>query len=110
MNDDEKAVYGCVGAILAAIALFAVSALMNGWALVKLWGWFILPLFESAPVLTIVQAIGIGMVASFLTSTKRDGEGDNDKGTTQRLVESFAWAIGYPLMTVLFGWAVAGFL
>ena len=110
MNDTDKDVLGCFGAILWVVLLFVVSALMNGWAFVQLWEWFILPVFEAAPVVTIVQAIGLSVFIGFLSAKKVEAKSDKSKSVTDLVIESFAVAIGMPLMAVGFGWLVTLFL
>ncbi len=47
-----------------------LSSLVHGWALAKLWGWFVVKTFPTLPVLTVLQAIGISLVVSvFFSST-----------------------------------------
>lgn len=65
MSTDDK-VASCIGILAAFAVTTIVGAIMNGWALAMLWAWFIVPIF-NLPTLSIVQAIGIGMVVSFLT-------------------------------------------
>lgn len=48
-------------ASLGIIAAVTLGAIFDGWALAKLWTWFIVPLFRL-PILSIPQSIGIGLV------------------------------------------------
>lgn len=51
-----------------ALPTLAVAALIvKGFVLSKIWEWFILPVFESAPAITVWQAVGINIVVSVLT-------------------------------------------
>jgi len=71
MDDDKKA--AGVALLLSLPVIVVVSTVLNGWALRKLWGWFIVPL--GVPPLTMVGAIGFAMVVYFLTyhsQPKRD--------------------------------------
>lgn len=45
--------------IAASTVLGFLSTMVNGWALAKLWGWFIVKAFPSLPVLTTKQGIGV---------------------------------------------------
>ena len=59
----------------------------GGYVLSTLWGWFIVPIFEGMPTITIVEAIGISMFWGALNNThiksaiemakKGKEEGDN---------------------------------
>lgn len=55
-----------IGCIVATIVLWAYAALLNGWAIQKLWAWFIVTTF-GAPALSIPAAIGLGLLVSYLT-------------------------------------------
>jgi hypothetical protein len=57
--------------------VIVVASVLNGFTLTVLWDWFIVPTFHLAS-LTIPQAIGLGMVISFLTysANSKDGEVD----------------------------------
>lgn len=54
---------GCVGIIAVALFIIALSALIRGFVISVMWGWFIVPVF-GLPELSIVQAIGVAMVIS----------------------------------------------
>lgn len=53
--------------------LFIPSALLHGWALSVMWGWFIVPTFR-APGLGVVPAIGLCLVAGMLFRHGDSGE------------------------------------
>jgi len=40
---------------------------INGFAIMKLWGWFVIPLFSSAPSLGLWQAVGLSMLCRMIT-------------------------------------------
>lgn len=46
------------------------GAMMNGWALSKLWSWFIVSTF-ALPALTIPAAIGVALVVNYLTQARK---------------------------------------
>lgn len=86
-------------------ALFFVGTLLNGWALHLLWAWFVTPIFEAAPSLSIGQAIGISMIASFLTY-QYIPEPQESKGSGG----AFVMLVVRPLLAVLFGLIVKQFI
>lgn len=104
MNNDELNFFGCIGLIAGAAALTFVSAILNGWALATLWAWFIIPVFEQAPQLSLVQAIGIGMIVEFITSKPKFDQESRDKDSIQLIVNAFGRVVLNPCMTVLLGW------
>src|SRR5688572_29285692 len=97
MEDVMKATWMIFGIPL----LLLVSAVLNGLALSVMWGWFIVPTF-SLPQITIVQAIGIGMVVGFLTHQDIDCE-PKKEDTNEKLSKAVAHVILRPLMALLFG-------
>lgn len=96
-----------IGWIVTFIGLTALQAIAAGWALLKLWGWFIAPVFGIA-LNGYAEAIGFGMVVSFLTY--RYTKTDNDKDLGLQILESFFTAMLYYVITVLFGWIVYQFV
>ena len=55
-----------LGGAVGIFALLVISSLLRGFVLVKIWGWFIVPLFHL-PVLTLLPAIGLALVVGFMT-------------------------------------------
>lgn len=108
LKTESKEFTSCIGTIaILGLALIAGTA-MNGWGLSMLWGWFIVPIFK-APPLSTVQAIGVAMVISFLTS---DLQSETYKSKDfADLIGIFAGkAIVYPVIVVAIGWLVSGLL
>lgn len=52
--------------LLIAFPIGIGQSLMGGYVLAKLWGWFIVPKFTSAPALTYLDAVGLMMTVGFL--------------------------------------------
>lgn len=56
--------------LLVTFAFGFVTSIVHGWALAKLWGWFVVPVFTTMLAITTLQAVGVQMVVSvFLTTT-----------------------------------------
>lgn len=100
---------GCFGAAVLLVGVSVLSYVLNGWALVKLWGWFVLPRFASAPSLSISQAIGIAIVVSFLTSQSIPDE-KNDDTPGEKIGKAVTVALLKPLIAVGIGWIVAQYV
>ena len=63
-----------IGYIASTIIISTYSTLLSGWAITKLWAWFMVTTF-GLPHLTIPAAIGLAlMVGYFQTLPKRDDE------------------------------------
>jgi len=86
------------------MTLFTVPALLlDGWALLKLYGWFILPVFRNAPTISLGQFIGISIFVGFLTRSYVDAKG---REGTEALVHALSWSYLAPLLIVFVGWIV----
>jgi len=99
-----------LGGIAANILLVPYSMLMNGWAIVKLWGWFMVPL--GLPVLTIPMALGLFTIVAYMTYQINYAEiqADSGKGVRYVLVKGFVIATFKPLTAILMGWIIHGFI
>ena len=80
--------------IILALLLIVPSALLNGFVLSKLWGYFVVPL--GVMQIGVAHAIGIAMIASFVRSRYR-------KPDSTDLPEKMALCIIEPLYI----WGVA---
>ena len=96
-----------LGGITAGILLVPYMMIINGWAIAKLWGWFMVPIF-GLPVLTIPMALGVGTVVVYLTHRIdwAEAKTDSGKGIGHVLVKGFAIATFKPLISVLFGYII----
>lgn len=97
----------CVGVLNLVVMQIVVTAILNGWVLMIMWGWFIVPLFEL-PALRVVEAIGVSMVISMLT-VKHEYKEDKHK-TTEDRVSLVVAMLSYPVIVVLIGWIVHQFV
>jgi hypothetical protein len=52
--------------ILITIPIVAVSLLWDGFVTMKLWEWFVLRTFDSAPPLHLASAIGLSILVGFV--------------------------------------------
>jgi hypothetical protein len=97
----------CVGLAVLTVVAVVGSALLNGWAISVLWGWFVTPLF-GLPLLTIPYAIGLGLVISmFIPSTASETK---DKGWSEILIALIAKVVATPLAAIAMGWIVHSFI
>lgn len=91
--------------ILGGIVTFDV-AIMQGFTLVKLWGWFIVPIFDVS-ILRVPEAIGIILVISLvrLKISKED-----DENFTSKTVNVLTTAIVGCGFFLLFGYIIYQFI
>lgn len=84
-----------------AFALFLVLAAWKGIVLAVTWNWFVSPVFESAPVLDVPQAIGLALVVGLLTTSYAQYK-DHEDATW----ESVKLHIMRPAMVLIMGWLI----
>lgn len=88
---------------LLLLSIAPVTAIWYGFALSVMWAWFVVPMFQVAP-LRIPYAIGIAYTVQFLTHQTTSEENEPDTG---RLV---LMAFLKPLVLLISGWVVTWFL
>ena len=96
-----------LGGLTAFVLIIVLSTLFNGYALTKLWSWFVVPAFGVAP-LGLTQAIGVSLIVSYLTHQIH--EEDKSRSTSETLIRSVAIAIMKPSLALLMGWIVTLFM
>jgi len=82
-----------------------IGVFVNGFVFMKLWLWFIVPIFDLKP-LTIAMAIGITLVFNFVTmkidSTK--------ESTAETSIANFILFLSASGMFLLIGWIVSSYI
>lgn len=85
--------------ILLALGIIIVGAVVKGFVLSTMWGWFIVPL--GVPDIGIAWAIGITGVVGLLTY-----DATLNRDSNEGLGYAFGGAVVVPLVTLFFGWIV----
>jgi hypothetical protein len=100
-----------IGQITLALLSMFITTSLNGWALSKLWAWFIIPVF-AAPALSIPYAIGLSLIVGYLTYQYDARKEEADKKEEVGLIIFRGFCIGAfkPLLCLGFGWVVTLFL
>jgi hypothetical protein len=104
---------GC--AIIFLFILFiafylALSAIIKGFVLCKMWGWFVVPYFEL-PALSIPLAIGVSMLVGMLTQNPNlDTKKKKEDQSAGKLVLLFLSPFWVPFVTLGLGAIVKSFL
>lgn len=101
----EKDLLGCLAGLLFIPVKLSLSAAMCAWAIPLLWGWFVLPLFPSAPILTGLQAVGIGLVAGYFLGVPSSSDGSKPEWG-KMIVTAILFSIVRPAITVAVGYIV----
>lgn len=85
------------------LVAYVPLALLRGWVIALLWGWYVVDYFGLAP-LTIVQAVGLGLLVSLFTS-----RAPTEEDQQRSVIEELFYAAMFPLLTLAFGalWSLA---
>lgn len=102
-------VFSLIGLLVSLPLLLGLGAVLNGWALSLMWAWFVIPVF-SLPSISIGQAIGIGMIASFCTWQNAAQDEDKDEDALVRFFKGVFLIIFRPLITVGIAFIVKQFI
>lgn len=92
--------------ILGGVAAVLLSVLWGGYVGSILWEWFVVSAF-GLPKLTVSQAIGISITMTFFGRGLRDHNASSDDDA---LMRTFVVGFAFPLVGLLVGWLVKGFL
>lgn len=97
-------VFSIIWVTAVALATAALSALLNGWALTKLWAWFCMPAF-GAPALSIAVACGIALIVHAVTwqDDTEYAKKSDDRSAGEKLAVQAVFAIIRPLAILLVG-------
>jgi hypothetical protein len=83
---------------LVTLVGYVPLALFRGWVISLLWGWYVADYFGFAR-LTIVEAVGLGILVSVFTSHRNPDDGDRSVWL------DLTYAVMFPALGLLFGWA-----
>ena len=100
------AVLGIIIGMAALIgAVIAVGAILNGFVLTILWGWFIVPTFHLSP-LSIPAAIGIAMVTGYLTHQYAPDVEEKERSDGEKILRATLMIVLRPLAVLGIGYVV----
>ena len=97
-----------IGILVTFIGLAILVTVLNAWALVKLWSWFIVPLFDLPP-LSVPFAIGIALVAGLFAPLSNNENKKQNKSTSDA-VSNVIVVMLRPVPAVLVGYIVTLFI
>lgn len=90
------------GAIVGVVIWMVFSSVVNGYVLSVLWGWFVVPTFNSAPELGIAPAIGIAMVVGYMTHQIHDCKKE-ERSISEEIWRGVGVTTLRPLLALFFG-------
>lgn len=104
MNSDKSGItvfLTAIGSFVLIVLLWLYSIFAYGYVAVKLWAWFIVPVFHTDVTFGIIQAAGLFMVVRFFTHDYKMPV--TDETTIQKIAE-VGLQIIVPWATLFFGW------
>jgi hypothetical protein len=109
---------GALGSFTWAMFSIVFMAIMHGYMLQIFWGWFVLPVFTSAPTFSVAQAIGLMLLVRFVVRPGRMHVNqfvhpyNPEKVVLEEKVQR-PQLLGMVLMNIaifLFGWIIKAFI
>lgn len=97
-------IIGAIGIVVLLGVLMIPAYLLNGFVLMKLWQWFLVPL--GLPVIGLAHCIGIAIIINFLTMHYQKSPKESDDGGWN----AFAHLYLNPLFVLFIGWIVTWFI
>jgi len=94
-----------LGKLITAVILSVIGIIIGGFFFMKLWIWFMVPAFETLPVLTFAQSVGVATFLAMLKVKREKNEKDKDFGD---IVAD--WFEGLIFTLVMFGMAYVIYL
>jgi hypothetical protein len=95
------------GKFMTIVLAVVIAPIVSGFVILKLWAWFVVPIFETQP-LRLVEAIGLMFLVNYLKA-KRDKEANKEKFWEQ-FVTNLVFLILYASIALLAGWVVSLFV
>lgn len=98
---------GTLLAIFGAFSLIVGIFFYGIWAAafvgLKLWTWFIVPVFVGMPTLTLTQTFGISLLIGYWTKSHSNYNG-KDERTDRQKSQAIIGVLFYPWLVLLLGW------
>ncbi len=85
--------------VVAMVVLVVPMALLNGWVVMLLWEWFIVPV-TNLRVLVFGEALGVSLVISYMTMSLPDMR---EKSTAETF-KTLGWVVGRPFLALAVAW------
>lgn len=91
------------GKLIIVILIVIIEIIIKGFIIMKLWTWFIVPIFEINQ-LRIVEAIGIMLLVNYLNFKREKNNRDND--FSEELGTNIGFVIGTGIFILFSGWII----
>lgn len=97
--------YAMVGALVSLPAIIILTIIIpivwEGYVIVKLWGWFVVPQFDL-PAIHLATAVGISCLMSLLATQYMSNE--ETETNKHPVLKATAYVYLKPALVLLFGW------
>lgn len=90
------------------VATVVLAAVLNGYTLSVLWGWFVVPTFHL-PTLPIAMAMGIALTVRYITNQDVDCV-EPERPPLRRLARTFGFPFLRVALTLGIGWVIHRFV
>lgn len=101
-NDPKKGCSSLLGMMVFSLPVILYAWLIKGFALVKLWSWFVVPVFDLRP-LRIPEAIGLAVLWSLATPTTASS---NEEKGSEIIWRAMIGSTMKVIVSLVIGWAV----
>jgi len=82
----------------------------EGWTAVKMWEWFVLPVFSGLPTFTAWQATGIMLATRMLMPTHSDYfPNENDESRFKKALYNMGYSPFVAVSCLIVGWLIKTF-
>lgn len=103
MEPTVALIAGIIG-LAIALTIIVYNTFAWGFVLFKFWSWFVLPVFTTAPHITLAQAMGLMLVISlFHKNSYMKSSYNNIPVKTD--IKWGSWVLS-PWLTFFFGWVI----
>lgn len=109
MREEDQTVLGCLGIVAYFVVVVPLAAIFRGFALVKLWAWFLVVPFGVRPI-NIALAYGISCIVGLLTYQSDAATEHKDEAFAVQAARSIMLAVLVPALSLLAGWIAKQFM
>lgn len=95
------------GKFITIVLIMIISSIVNGFVILKLWTWFIVPIFEIQP-LRLIEAIGLMFLVNYLM-IKQYKKTEKEE-FWEKFISNLVFLIFYSAFTLFAGWLVNLFM
>lgn len=98
-----------IGSIVATIVALVLGLIIEGFVLIKLWAWFMVPIFDLNP-LRVVEAIGLTFLVGYMTKKPIEANKPLEGPFLEELFKAFLQALVMAGGFLFIGWVVQLFM